>query len=76
MTDGNKEYGHGTRIGTLVVGRSTHWLIGSLVVLATGLSAHGQDSSPQPPEKEAQATLFPIPDYSGDLWSRSALTGD
>ena len=25
---------------------------------------------------EEQATLFPIPDYSGDLFSRSALSGD
>jgi len=25
---------------------------------------------------EAEATLFPIPDYSGDFWNRAALTGD
>jgi porin len=25
---------------------------------------------------EEDATLFPVPDYSGDLWSRSKATGD
>ena len=27
-------------------------------------------------EKQEEATLFPVPDYTGDLWSRSRLTGD
>ena len=26
--------------------------------------------------EQEEATLFPVPDYSGDLWSRSRLTGD
>lgn len=28
------------------------------------------------PNTTEEATLFPVPDYSGDLWKRSALTGD
>src|SRR6187549_1014801 len=34
-------------------------------------------SGKQPaPEPEAPKGLLPIPDYSGDLWTRSYLTGD
>jgi hypothetical protein len=33
------------------------------------------DSTAETTDQE-QATLFPIPDYSGDFFSRSALTGD
>ena len=33
-------------------------------------------AAPSAPEPAADATLFPIPDYSGSIWERSALLGD
>jgi porin len=40
---------------------------------------HGTGAGKNPPAEgagEQSATMFPIPDYTGDLFSRSALTGD
>ena len=36
-----------------------------------------QDAAPnQAEKKQEEATLFPVPDYTGDLWKRPRLTGD
>ena len=60
----------------------------AIVLLLTGLisvsggwpvAGHAQETgSAQSAAKstEAEATLFPIPDYKGDLWTRPRLTGD
>ena len=36
----------------------------------------GEAQPRQAEKKQEEATLFPVPDYSGDLWKRPALTGD
>ena len=38
----------------------------------------GQTGSSQTPAKpaEAEATLFPVPDFTGNFWNRAKLTGD
>lgn len=38
----------------------------------------GQSASSQTSSKpaEAEATLFPVPDFTGDIWKRAKLTGD
>ncbi len=52
---------------------SAVWIF--LAALAVG--AHAQQKSSSAAQSGAQeATLFPVPNYSGDLWSRSYGTGD
>ncbi len=44
--------------------------------LPTGGSASDEDRAAEAEALEADATLFPIPSYSGDIATRAALTGD
>lgn len=49
-----------------------------LVGSAIALPAHAQESGPgSPPEQPpAPEGILPIPDYTGDIWTRRALLGD
>jgi hypothetical protein len=42
---------------------------------ATGATA-AEGGPGEPKKQEEEATLFPVPDYTGDLWERPRLTGD
>lgn len=33
-------------------------------------------SSDEPKKPEAEATLFPVPDFTSDIWTRAKLAGD
>src|ERR1044071_6398280 len=45
------------------------------IVCVKPISAQ-QTSASAPPAKNAEPTLFPVADFSGDLWQRAKLTGD
>ncbi|KPK57674.1 MAG: hypothetical protein AMS21_11200 [Gemmatimonas sp. SG8_38_2] len=53
--------------------RSSLWLI-LLVLVAT--HAHAADPADPTTAAEPPQGIVPIPDYSGDIWSRSYLSGD
>ena len=42
--------------------------------LAQQDGARGSSGEPKKPETEA--TLFPVPDFTSDIWTRAKLTGD
>ncbi len=50
--------------------------ISALLAIALGNSLHAGEPAAEQVATAEDATLFPIPSYSGDLWERAALTGD
>src|SRR5689334_10648882 len=64
------------RISTLIV------RVVFLTLMFTALPTRAQpgenlaSSQPTPTPSEAPQGMLPVPDYSGDLWTRSRLTGD
>ena len=60
------------------------WLHCTLAVLFlshfVGAIVSAQDKETEKAKEESassgEATLFPVPNYSGDLWSRAYLTGE
>ena len=60
----------------------THVLFLTGLISVSGVwpvAGHAQETGSAPSaakSAEADATLFPIPDYTGDLWKRPRLTGD
>ena len=56
------------------------WAAGAMLLGVLFLVAVGRAQEKPPPEKPAatsqDATIYPVPNYGGDFWSRSYLTGD
>jgi porin len=56
------------------------WAAGAMLLGVLFLGAVGTAQEKPPPEKPAatsqDATIYPMPNYDGDFWSRSYLTGD
>src|SRR4030095_16118592 len=49
----------------------------AIFVLAQPAAAQEEKQSPdKSPEASSSATIYPAPNYGGDFWSRSYLTGD
>lgn len=60
-----------TRNGVVLVA------LGIMISLTgTGMAQEEKQHSEQTAATGEEATLFPVPNYAGDLWSRSFLTGD
>jgi len=56
------------------------YLSALIVVIAFTANGVAQDTDPAKPgeskKPEAEATLFPVPDFTSGIWKRAKLTGD
>jgi porin len=61
----------------LMVG-ATVMLLVSFACLEKSLAQQSAAGAPtgEPKKPEAEATLFPVPDFASDIWTRAKLTGD
>ena len=56
------------------------WAAGAMLIALFALARTSPGQEEKQPDKSTatsqDATIYPVPNYGGDLWSRSYLTGD
>lgn len=58
------------------IGQFVRAVIIAFVMMHAAAVNAGEAADSQPKATSDDATLFPVPDYTGDLWKRPRLTGD
>jgi porin len=62
--------------GKSIVTTTVSFIFGFILVASTRAQQTGTPAASDAKKQEAEATLFPVPDFTSDIWKRAKLTGD